>query len=389
MPSLGLACRRQASCRRGRIGATGLCVNIRRSVRAWLVNAAVACLSVVLTAVLLEVALRMSDGIPLLSFPNFVRERVDLLKVTTSVIYDPLLGWSLAPNLRIGSGANSLTTDAYGTRQPTSQLRTLPIGAILASGDSFTIGSEVGDRDSWPALLEKALGEPVINAGAGGWGTDQIILRAESLLDVAQPSIVIISFLWQDILRAEYRTYGGAHKPYYTIGNGVLELHNNPVPIFTGNRYEVGWTRAVFGYSYLVFWAAQRLGLTQWVNSWNLQYKLATPPGTGIDISCRLLARLKATSEQRHFGLVFLMQYGSNDFDQTAPPETARKVVDCARAAEIETVDPWAEIKQMFDRDQPRYHRLWVLEADGKTLGHMSAAGNRLMADVLLPLVRH
>ena len=47
----------------------------------------------------LEVALRWYDGVPLLPLKNFVAERVDLLNVQTANQYDPVVGWVLKANL--------------------------------------------------------------------------------------------------------------------------------------------------------------------------------------------------------------------------------------------------------------------------------------------------
>lgn len=46
----------------------------------------------------------------------------------------------------------------------TDQTRSVPTGAIVAVGDSFAVGSEVSDEASWPAFLERALEELVVNA---------------------------------------------------------------------------------------------------------------------------------------------------------------------------------------------------------------------------------
>jgi hypothetical protein len=335
-----------------------------------------------------EFGLRWADGIPLFVWRNFVHERVDLLKVNSFLDYDPLLGWVPSPHVRAGSGGETLTTDEHGTRQPSSEVRPLPLGAVLVSGDSFTIGAEVTDGDTWPAILERLIGRPVINAACGGWGADQIVLRTEQLLSVARPSTAVISFLWHDIQRAEYRIYGGSHKPYYLVKDGVLEAHNNPVPHFRGSRDEVGWARANFGWSYLVLCAAKQAKFMKWTNSWDLQYRLAMPAGAGIEVCCKLLARLKATADQSGFRLIFVMQYGSNDFDVDRPHEMAAEVVACARTIGIDTVDPWVRIKRQFDADQTGFRRLWVLQADGRTLGHMSPSGNQLIAEEIAAVFR-
>src|SRR6185312_14962905 len=100
-----------------------------------------------------------------------------------------------------------------GVRMNQAEVRPLPRSAILAVGDSFTFGAEVEDSQSWPAALERIVGTPVVNGGVGGYGSDQIVLRAEQLMAELQPRTVIVSFLDGDILRAGYSLFHGALKP--------------------------------------------------------------------------------------------------------------------------------------------------------------------------------
>jgi lysophospholipase L1-like esterase len=348
--------------------------------RSTILNIAIVAVSVVVSLIAAEIGLRLVDGVSLASYPNFVRQRVDMLAVHTMAKYDPTVGWTIAPNVRSKSERQSFTTDELGTRQPSAEPRPLPKGGILAVGDSFTAGSEVSDEESWPAILEKMLDIPVVNSAAGAWGSDQIVLQAERMIGIAQPRTIVVSFFWQDILRAEYRIYGGAHKPYFLPSKDTVELRNSPVPHFTGNSREIGNLRWALGHSYLAFWLAPRVGYANWVSSWDLQYKRASPDGTGIEISCQLLRRLKATTDKAGIRLLFLMQYGSNDFDLAAPPAHAARVSMCAQGAAIQTVDPWAKMKQMFDRNRQALQNLFVLQKDGKTRGHMSESGNRFIA---------
>jgi hypothetical protein len=199
-------------------------------------NAALIAASVLVTLAGMEVCLRLYAGIPLLELTNFIGDRVNRSKQDTGFLYDERLGWQVKPNLH----GPSNTTDGYGVRVPNGTDRTLPIGAILASGDSFTFGSDVSDAESWPAYLETITGTPVVNAAVPGWGTDQIVMRAEDMIDIARPRTAIVDFLWYDIGRTEEEINFGAHKPYYTIEDDELVLHNVPVPPFEGRVHELG-----------------------------------------------------------------------------------------------------------------------------------------------------
>ena len=309
-------------------------------------NAALIAASVLVTLGVMEIGLRLYAGIPLLDLVNFIGDRVNRAKQDTGFLYDERLGWQVKPNLR----GPPNTTYAYGIRLPNSTDRTLPLGAILASGDSFTFGSDVSDAESWPAYLETITGTPVVNAAVPGWGTDQIVMRAEDMIDIARPQTVIVDFLWYDIGRTEEEINFGAHKPYYTIEDDELVLHNVPVPPFEGRVHELGLVRGVLGYSYTIYWAAGRLGFDRWLGSVNTQVKRATPGGTGQRITCLLLKRLKQRSDQRGIRPIVVMQYGVGDFARPQP-KPAMDVISCAGEMGVETVDTWANLAKIYARD--------------------------------------
>ncbi|HEV2189263.1 MAG TPA: hypothetical protein VGR70_18785 [Stellaceae bacterium] len=343
--------------------------------RNWL-NIALIAVSMSVTFAVLEICLRLYDGIPLLQLTNFIGDRVNRAKQDTGFLYDERLGWQVKPNLH----GPPNTTDAYGVRLPNNADRKLPVGAVLASGDSFTFGSDVSDAESWPADLEAMTGTPVVNAAVPGWGTDQIVMRAEDMIDIARPQTMIVDFLWYDIGRTEQEINFGAHKPYYTIEDNELVLHNVPVPPFEGRVHELGPVRGMLGYSYAVYWAAGRLGFDRWLGSVNTQVKRATPGGTGQRITCLLLKRLKQRTDQRGIRLIVVMQYGVGDFVR-AQPKPAMDVISCAADMGAEVVDTWASIAEIYARDQALFRSLYIVQQSGWS--HMSADGNRLIATMI------
>jgi hypothetical protein len=339
-------------------------------------NAALIAISLCITLIIWEIGLRLHEGIPLLGFTNFIGDRVNAAKQGASFFYDERLGWQVTPNQH-WPGFN---TGAYGVRLPSSTDRALPIGAILASGDSFTFGSDVSDAESWPADLEARTGTPVVNAAVPGWGTDQIVMRAEDMIDIARPQTIIVDFLWYDIGRTEEETNFGAHKPYYTIEDNELVLHNVPVPPFEGRVRELGLVRGVLGYSYAIYWAAGRLGFDGWLGSVNTQLNRATPGGTGQRITCLLLKRLKERADPRGIRLIMVMQYGVGDFVRSQP-KPAIDVISCAAGMGVETVDTWTSLAEIYARDQALFRSLFIVQETGWS--HMSADGNRLVASAI------
>ncbi|MGE3521017.1 MAG: hypothetical protein AB7J63_18905, partial [Vicinamibacterales bacterium] len=144
--------------------------------------------SVAVALFALEAGVRLWDGVALFSGENFVAKRIDLVRANTGpAVHDELLGWRLRDNF----GSGGFMTGELGIRMNENAVRPLPRGAILAVGDSFTAGSEVDNAESYPAHLEDLLGTPVLNAGSGGWGVDQMVLQSEKLIPVLEPTTLI------------------------------------------------------------------------------------------------------------------------------------------------------------------------------------------------------
>ena len=106
----------------------------------------------------------------------------------------------------------------YGIRKNGPNDDLLRSGGVLAVGDSFTAGSETADEDTWPAQLERIIHRPVVNGGVGGYGSDQIVMRAEKLLPIVRPQVLLVGMLDLDILRAGYSSFGRQAPPAQLAG---------------------------------------------------------------------------------------------------------------------------------------------------------------------------
>jgi hypothetical protein len=165
----------------------------------------------------LEVGLRLYVKAPVLTFRDW--RGANSMALESGGKYDEVLGWVQPAHL----ASDGFNTVEYGIRKNSSRDEPLSRGAVLAVGDSYTVGSEVRDDESWPAQLERLAEIGVINAGVGGYGLDQIVLAAERLLPVVRPQMVIVGVYQETIVRANYRSYG-APKPYFAskTANGTL-----------------------------------------------------------------------------------------------------------------------------------------------------------------------
>ena len=145
-------------------------------------------------------------------------------------IHDGLLGHVPNPGFcGSGFGGSFHTIDADGFRF-CGDGHVSSEGSIVAVGDSYTYGDEVRDEESWPAQSQRLPGRRVLNGGVTGYGFDQIVLRAEQLADTHKPSIMIVSFIAEDIERTEMRRLWWRDKPWFGIENGLLVLRGVPVP---------------------------------------------------------------------------------------------------------------------------------------------------------------
>jgi lysophospholipase L1-like esterase len=84
----------------------------------------------------------------------------------------------------------------------TPELKPLSADAvILAFGDSLTYGKGVSEDDSYPEVLQGLTGRTVINDGISGSVTSEGLARLPASLSEFQPSLVIICYGGNDILR--------------------------------------------------------------------------------------------------------------------------------------------------------------------------------------------
>lgn len=343
-----------------------------------LVNAAIVVASTMLGFLCLEFSFRWSQGEALLSPQNFIERRLDIIqRVSGPIVHDELLGWSLIANYRVAG----FSTGFMGIRQNGPEPREPRKRGILAVGDSFTHGSGVQDQESWPAYLEKLVGVPVYNAAAGGWGVDQIVLRAEQLLPHLEPTTVVVGIMSQDSLRNNFSIYAGGHKPYFELSGSGLVLSGVPVPKVHNKPLTIGFWRRVFGHSLLLDWTMNRLGLTAWWASDALMYQQFAENKVGVEISCRLMDRLLGLRAKSDVRVIVVMQYGAAEASAAAPPWYAPPVLECAENRGIEWIDTYEPLNMLSRSDPKKFLALWLDE--GGQPGHMSASGNAFIASLV------
>lgn len=346
--------------------------------RRWRANLLTAAISVGATLLVLELGWRLANGVPLLKLADWRSEGVQINRLGERALFDPALGWTLRPN-RASADHNTLE---HGIRRNFGET-TLRPGAILAVGDSYTEGWEVSDAETWPAQLERLLGRAVLNAGVGGYGTDQIILRAEALLPVVRPMVLIVGFLEFDIYRAAH-THFGAPKPHFTLEGGELRYHP-PAPLEA--KRPAGWLarsgnrlRDALGYSALASHLLSRLAPGYWYGPDGPEIRRAD--NDPVAVTCALLARLNARAVRDGIRLqLFMQHYALAIIESDRPSENARRVTECARGLGIAVVDQFAPLRRIAAADPNALWRYYM--AKDEMFTHMSPAGNAHAAELL------
>jgi hypothetical protein len=329
-----------------------------------------------------ELAVRVAVHASLLKLYDFRHERA-AKTINRAIEFDSLLGWHLRPFIRT-KGFNTLD---YGFRSNGSEDNKLLPGGVVAVGSSFTAGSEVDDDQSWPAHLEQITGWNAYNAGVGAYVADQIIMNGERLLPLMRPQVLVVDLIPDNIIGANFSSYGWP-KPYFTVENDSLVAHNSPVP----RAPEPGTDRGHFGLKlFLGHFAIADQFMTaffadEWFSSDGTSF--VTLNNDPIDVTCRLLARLKKQTDADHVALILYLQFsGSHIISTHQEPEQSVGVGKCASAMQITTIDEYALLRREFDKDPQLLRGYYQVERDGST-GHKSSFGNMEVAKLVAAAIR-
>jgi hypothetical protein len=321
----------------------------------------------------LEGALRHHVGAPLLSLRDVRGTSVINILQTGGARYDAQLGWAQLPNF----ASSEFNTIDHGIRRNSPSVTTLPLGAILAVGDSYTAGSQVMDNETWPAQLEQRLGQPVLNAGVGGYGVDQIVLNAERLLPVVKPRAVIVGIHEDAIQRTTYKTFS-TPKPYFIEEGGNWVLKNQPVPAPKASASEPLYKRmaARLVTAHLLF---NRVAHDWWFSTGGQLFERTdSDPGREV---CYLLDRLQdRLRAERIPGLVVVQYYGWSYWRSKPRDADTQEVLTCARRAGYAVVDEHDPMAAIAQRSIAELKQYYVMTADGTQFGHPSKLGNGLIA---------
>ncbi|MBX3501647.1 MAG: SGNH/GDSL hydrolase family protein [Alphaproteobacteria bacterium] len=330
--------------------------------------------SLLVCFVVLEAAARIAaQRASLWRYPNYITAYRTALGSGVPSQHDARLGWVPRANYRGTDHQEAVmyTADADSLRQHNYDRPRPPAGStILAVGDSYTEGGEVEDNASWPAHLERLAGRRVINGGMGGYGIDQIVLRAEALVAKLRPDVLLVGFIADDIGRAELTRRSGAAKPYFVVEDGALALRNVPVPPPEPARLDLA--RRVLGHSFLVDLLMRRLDmLDYWYAGITLEHRAHRD---GERVACLLMQRLAVLPTRTVLVAQYTPGAWRNEADRREQRRLVAHVAACAQAAKLEVLDTFDAVQRAVAKDgvAPWYIN-W----------HMNDAGNALTARLI------
>jgi hypothetical protein len=247
---------------------------------------------------------------------------------------------------------------------------------ILVVGNSYAMGEEVHDDETFPSHLEEILDHRVLNGGVKGYGIDQVVLRAEELVQRFRPGILVMSFIADDVRRSKMRILWGMNKPYFEIVDGGLVLRNVPVPPPPDAMRPIDSVRALLGYSFLVNVSMRRLGLDDyWLRGFTEEAH-----DNAEQVSCLLMDRLRQRGREHRADVLLVAQYSPHAWHREATlrfeSDIIDKVLACANASELRTLDT----RQAFEAAVRGggVERYYVSGGH-----HLSDAGNRLTAELI------
>ena len=348
--------------------------------RAW--NVLAITLSIAVTLAIAEIGFRLVTGVPIFDATDWRAEGVQSTRTGDRAIGDPLLGWTLVPHYSrkdFTTFDHGFTTLDHGFRRNFDE-REVRTGEILAVGDSFTEGfDDVNDANTWPAHLEKMTGTAVVNAGVAGYGTDQIVLRAEQALPIVKPKTLVVGIFSDDISRTAL-SESGAPKPHFTTADGELVYHP-PGPLEKDENESLFGkaVRTVLGHSALSDHLLSSLAPGFWYPTAPLYVEVQNDP---VDITCKLLIRLKKQADDKQIRFLLFLQYsGELVLEEPVIVPHMQKVTECSREAGIQVVDQFAPL-QALTRGKPDLVAEYYVR-ENEDFGHMTSKGNEHAAQLL------
>jgi hypothetical protein len=262
-----------------------------------------------------------------------------------------------------------------------------PLNLIIATGDSFTAGNEVGNNETWPALLEQIGNNKfrLINGGVGGYSTIQAVLMGEQLLKTKKAHKLIVSIIPEMFGRAIYSIFQGVPRPYYVKNNLELVLKYDHIKKFNAPSTGINKPDKInmkkyldnFGRSFLLMEIIKRT----YPNPDIFYYYGLHKKGdlSEIVVGCKIMERLGQNSIKNNIEISVLFQYPDHYFYEKSKYNNKLKHVKevklCAHKNNLTVLDMYDSLNDIFMQDKKKFDNLYI-----DRNRHMSPNGNLFTA---------
>ena len=243
---------------------------------------------------------------------------------------------------------------------------------VLVVGGSFPFGAQVSDSETWPACLERKLGQGVDNGGMFGYGTAQALKRASLKSAEKNYTDLILSIFFGTAFQWDRLSYrDGFPKPAVIHTKNGLELSAVPDPNAPGTKFNPSSNNLVS----LAYEQSEMVAATidRFFPLYNLTgerltvvHPNAATENEIVDWDLRQFSKFPIKNK------LLLFQYGSPDTTNVA--EERKLVLRTASELSLKVIDPITVLRNYKESD------LWFTDHYGD---HNTPLGNEVICSYL------
>lgn len=318
--------------------------------------------------VLAELAARLAD-------PDYLREISGGLEDLH--VFSEAYGWELRRGFRLHRGGKAITINPSGYRGREAGPKTERRRVVML-GDSVAFGPEVGDDETFSALIDANSPRfEVVNLAVPGYGTDQELIRLEREGLACGPDVVVLNFCLENDLADNalpFFFYDGVWaKPFFRLEEGELRLHD--AHLRRSPLLKAAFFLRQESHLYNRLFPLPRARAT--AEGWKERAEQALERRDEVlKLTARLIASMRDRAAARGASFVVLLHPNRLAFQGRS--ELAELLAGSARREGVRVVD----LSERY-RTRSLAFRDFTVDA----MGHLSLAGHRLAAEEIESLL--
>ncbi len=302
---------------------------------------------------------------------SFLDQNIGLTK------YDPLLGY--IPNsgfdkkiIAHGWNNKKITISKNGFR---SNDNTIYLDKkILVTGDSFTFGDQVSNKNTWPSCLERTSKIGVANAGVYGYGAAQSLKRAKIESKKKQYDYLILSILVNSNFSRDQLIYrSGFPRPAVVKTKNVIQWASVPNGDDLGSKFGKSDLSIIQNIIQFAFKYSQVVGTIidkffPWYDFTGKRLTIEhTEAATINDIMKFTLNEFYKIPIKNKY---ILLQFGSRDFENNNSSilMSINELKSIAKSLDIFIIDTYSLIKDELKTNNRE--NIWFKEGHHKPFGN-------------------